>query len=159
MAGGVDTAALEAAATRLAAAQQVVVYTGAGVSKESGIATFREPGTGLWARYDPTQLATAEGYERDPAFVWRWYMDRFGQIERAQPNPGHGALAELERLVPTTVLTQNIDGLHQRAGSSDVIELHGSALRFKWASATAGSRSTRSRAATRLRLAARAAAT
>ena len=122
---------LEQAATRLAAAQRVVVYTGAGVSKESGIATFREPGTGLWARYDPMQLATAEAYAADPAFVWRWYMDRFGQIEAAQPNPGHRALAELERLVPTTVVTQNIDGLHQRAGSSDVIELHGSALRFK----------------------------
>ena len=129
--GGETDTALERAAARLADARRVVVYTGAGVSKESGIATFREPGTGLWATYDPMQLATAEAYDRDPAFVWRWYMDRFGQIEAAEPNPGHRALAELERLVPTTVVTQNIDGLHQRAGSSDVIELHGSALRFK----------------------------
>ncbi len=132
MASGDDPqAVLGQAASRLADARRVVVYSGAGVSKESGIATFREPGTGLWAQYDPMQLATAEAYERDPAFVWRWYMDRFGQIEAAQPNPGHRALAELERLVPTTVVTQNIDGLHQRAGSRDVIELHGSALRFK----------------------------
>jgi NAD-dependent deacetylase len=122
---------LEGAAARLARAHRVVVYSGAGVSKESGISTFRDPGEGLWAKYDPMQLATAEAYARDPAFVWRWYMDRFGQIEAARPNPGHHAIAELERLVPLTVVTQNIDGLHQRAGSSDVIELHGSALRFK----------------------------
>ena len=70
------TAALEAAAARLARARRVVVYSGAGVSKESGISTFRDPGEGLWARYDPMQLATAEAYERDPAFVWRWYMDQ-----------------------------------------------------------------------------------
>ena len=125
------TAAIEEAAARLAGASRVVVYSGAGVSKESGIPTFRDPGEGLWARYDPMQLATAEAYERDPAFVWRWYMDRFGQIEAARPNPGHVAIADLERIVPLTVVTQNIDGLHQRAGSSDVIELHGSALRFK----------------------------
>jgi len=124
-------AALEGAAASLARASRVVVYSGAGVSKESGISTFRDPGEGLWAKYDPMQLATAEAYDRDPAFVWRWYMDRFGQIEAAQPNPGHRAIAELERLVPLTVVTQNIDGLHQRAGSRDVIELHGSALRFK----------------------------
>ena len=122
---------LRAAATRLAGARRVVVYSGAGVSKESGIATFREPGTGLWARYDPMKLATAEAYARDPAFVWGWYMDRFGQIEQAQPNPGHIALVELAELVPLTIVTQNIDGLHQRAGSRDVIELHGSAQRFK----------------------------
>jgi NAD-dependent deacetylase len=122
---------LRAAATRLARARRVVVYSGAGVSKESGISTFRDPGEGLWARYDPMQLATAEAYARDPAFVWRWYMDRFGLIEQAAPNPGHHALAELERLVSLTIVTQNIDGLHQRAGSSDVIELHGSAHRYK----------------------------
>jgi NAD-dependent deacetylase len=125
------TTPVEAAAARLAQARRVVAYTGAGVSKESGISTFRDPGEGLWAKYDPLQLATADAYARDPAFVWRWYMDRFGLIERAAPNPGHRALAELERLVTLTVVTQNIDGLHQRAGSPDVIELHGSAHRFK----------------------------
>jgi NAD-dependent deacetylase len=77
------------------------------------------------------ELATAAAYARDPAFVWGWYMDRFGLIEQAAPNPGHHALAELEQLVALTVVTQNIDGLHQRAGSRDVVELHGSALRFK----------------------------
>jgi NAD-dependent deacetylase len=122
---------LRAAAARLAQARRALVYTGAGVSKESGISTFREPGEGLWARYDPMQLATADAYARDPALVWRWYMDRFGLIEQAAPNPGHHALAALERLVSLTVVTQNIDGLHQRAGSTDVIELHGSARRFK----------------------------
>ena len=122
---------LRAAAARLARARRVVVYSGAGVSKESGISTFRDPSEGLWAKYDPMALATAEAYARDPAFVWAWYMDRFGLIEQAQPNPGHVALAELAELVPLTIVTQNIDGLHQRAGSSDVIELHGSALRFK----------------------------
>ncbi len=122
---------LRAAAARLARARGVVVYSGAGVSKESGISTFRDPSEGLWAKYDPMELATAEAYARDPAFVWAWYMDRFGLIEQAQPNPGHAALAELAELVPLTIVTQNIDGLHQRAGSRDVIELHGSALRFK----------------------------
>ncbi len=122
---------LHAAAARLARARRVVVYSGAGVSKESGISTFRDPSEGLWAKYDPMALATAEAYARDPAFVWAWYMDRFGLIEQAQPNPGHEALAELAELVPLTIVTQNIDGLHQRAGSRDVIELHGSALRFK----------------------------
>jgi NAD-dependent deacetylase len=122
---------LRAAAARLARARRVVVYSGAGVSKESGISTFRDPSEGLWAKYDPMELATAEAYARDPAFVWAWYMDRFGLIEQAQPNPGHTALAELADLVPLIIVTQNIDGLHQRAGSRDVIELHGSALRFK----------------------------
>ncbi len=125
------SADLRDAAARRAQARHVVVYSGAGVSKESSISTFRDPGDGLWARYDPMQLATAEAYARDPALVWRWYMDRFGLIEQAAPNPGHHALAALERLVDLTVVTQNIDGLHQRAGSRDVIELHGSAHRFK----------------------------
>jgi NAD-dependent protein deacetylase/lipoamidase len=123
---------LRTAAARLAAAQRVVVFTGAGVSKESGIATFRDPGEGLWAKYDPMELATREAFVRDPAFVWSWYRERFGKLREAQPNAGHVALAELERHVPSViVVTQNIDGLHRRAGSSDVIELHGSAERFK----------------------------
>ncbi len=123
---------LRRAADRVGSAQRVVVFTGAGVSKESGIATFRDPGEGLWAQYDPMDLATREAYLRDPAFVWRWYRERFGKLREAQPNPGHVALAELERHVPSViVVTQNIDGLHQRAGSGDVIELHGSAARFK----------------------------
>lgn len=123
---------LARAADILAAAQRLVVFTGAGVSRESGIPTFREPETGLWARYDPMQLATLEGFLRDPALVWQWYEHRFGIAARAQPNPGHRAIAALEELVPQiVVVTQNIDGLHQRAGSSDVVELHGTMHSFR----------------------------
>jgi NAD-dependent deacetylase len=123
---------LQSAARAVARARKLVVFTGAGVSKESGIPTFREPETGLWAEYDPMELATPEAYLRDPAFVWSWYEHRFGTLTTAAPNPGHRAIAELEELVPElTVVTQNIDGLHQRAGSSDVVELHGSMRRFK----------------------------
>ena len=120
------------AARALARSHRLVVFTGAGVSKESGIATFREPETGLWAQYDPMELATYEAYVRQPELVWSWYEHRFGAAAAAAPNPGHIAIAELERLLPrVSVVTQNIDDLHQRAGSSDVIELHGSMLRFK----------------------------
>jgi NAD-dependent deacetylase len=108
------------------------VFTGAGVSKESGIATFREPETGLWSKYDPMQLATPEAFRKDPAFVWSWYEHRFGVTAAARPNPGHHAIAELEQLLPrVVVITQNIDGLHQRAGSTDVIELHGTMHSFR----------------------------
>ena len=123
---------VQSAARALARSRRLVVFTGAGVSKESGIATFREPETGLWARYDPVELATYEAYVRRPGFVWSWYEHRFGAAAAASPNPAHTAIAELERLLPqVSVVTQNIDGLHQRAGSSDVIELHGSMFRFK----------------------------
>lgn len=123
---------VQSATRALARSRRLVVFTGAGVSKESGIATFREPETGLWAQYDPMELATYEAYVRRPAFVWSWYEHRFGAAAAAAPNPGHRAIAELEHLLPrVSVVTQNIDGLHQRAGSSDVIELHGNMLRFK----------------------------
>jgi NAD-dependent deacetylase len=123
---------LRSAARALRSAARLVVFTGAGVSKESGIPTFREPETGLWSRYDPMDLATPEAYLRDPAFVWRWYEHRFSAAAAAEPNPGHRAIAELEQIVTSvSVVTQNIDGLHQRAGSSDVVELHGSMHRFK----------------------------
>ena len=118
--------ALQTAARALARSARLAVFTGAGVSKESGIPTFREPETGLWAQYDPMELATPEAYLEDPAFVWSWYEHRFGVAAAAEPNPGHLAIAELEELLPeVVVITQNIDGLHQRAGSSHVIELHG----------------------------------
>jgi NAD-dependent deacetylase len=123
---------LQTAARALARAKRLAIFTGSGISKESGIATFREPETGLWARYDPMELATEEAYLRNPTFVWSWYEHRFGAAAAAEPNPGHLALAELDSLLPeVVVITQNIDGLHQRAGSHDVIELHGSMLRFK----------------------------
>jgi len=111
---------------------RLVVLTGAGVSKESGIATFREAQDGLWAQYDPMEMATEEGYLRNPALVWAWYEYRFGMVATAQPNDGHRAIAALEDLIPhVTVVTQNIDGLHQAAGSTRVIELHGSIRRYK----------------------------
>jgi NAD-dependent deacetylase len=124
--------ALQTAARVLARSAKLAVFTGAGISKESGIPTFREPETGLWAQYDPMQLATPEAYRKDPAFVWSWYEHRFGVAADAEPNPGHLAIAELESLLPRVVIiTQNIDGLHQRAGSSQVIELHGSMHSFR----------------------------
>ena len=113
---------LQTAARFIARSARLVVFTGAGVSKESGIATFREPETGLWAQHDPMDLATPEAYARDPEFVWGWYEHRFGATASAEPNPGHLAIAELEELLPqVVVITQNIDGLHQRAGSTHVI--------------------------------------
>ena len=122
----------ECAARRLAGAHRVVVFTGAGVSKESGIATFREGEDAVWNKYDAMEMATMEGYLRDPSYVWAWYQYRFGLVEGCDPNPAHVAIAEMERLVPElAVVTQNIDGLHQRGGSSTVLELHGSIRRFK----------------------------
>lgn len=120
------------AVRRLAKCRQIVVLTGAGVSRESGIPTFREAQEGLWAQYDPMEMATREGFLRNPPLVWQWYDYRFGMVEAARPNPGHAAIAGLERLLPqVVVVTQNIDGLHQAAGSTDVVELHGSIRRFK----------------------------
>ena len=111
----------------LAAATRVVVFTGAGVSAESGIPTFRDALSGLWERFDPAALATAEAFRRDPALVWGWYEWRRMQVAKAQPNPAHQAIAELARHVPQlTLLTQNVDDLHERAGSREVIHLHGS---------------------------------
>jgi NAD-dependent deacetylase len=102
------------------------VLTGAGVSAESGVPTFREAQTGLWERYDPLELATPEAFARDPELVWRWYRWRRDLVAAAEPNPGHRALAEMQSLVPRlTLVTQNVDGMHQRAGSRDVIEFHG----------------------------------
>jgi len=120
------------AAEFLAAARKIVVLTGAGVSKESGIPTFRDAQTGLWAQYDPQKLATAEGFLRDPSLVWRWYDFRRKMIRDIKPNAGHFALAEMERMFSQfKLLTQNIDGLHRAAGSTQLIELHGSIDRFK----------------------------
>jgi NAD-dependent deacetylase len=120
------------AARRMAPARLVAVLTGAGVSRESGLSTFRDAQDGLWEQYDPMQLATAEAYLRNPPLVWQWYEYRFGRARDAQPNPGHQAIAALEQLFPqVAVVTQNIDGLHQRAGSTDVIELHGSIHRYR----------------------------
>ena len=106
--------------------RHVCVLTGAGISAESGVPTFRDAQQGLWEKYDPHQLATPEAFEANPELLWEWYRWRRDLVARAQPNPGHRALARLARLVPRfTLITQNVDGLHQRAGSADVIEFHG----------------------------------
>ncbi|MGD8698345.1 MAG: NAD-dependent deacylase [Gemmatimonadales bacterium] len=127
-----DDGDLDRAAEWLAGADLVVAATGAGMSKESGIPTFRDAQDGLWARYRPEELATRGGFRGDPARVWGWYNYRRRLIARCEPHAGHNALADLERLVPQLiVVTQNIDGLHVRSGSSTVLELHGNINRFK----------------------------
>jgi NAD-dependent deacetylase len=113
----------------VAEARQVVALTGSGISAESGIPTFRDAQTGLWAKFSPEELATPEAFARDPALVWGWYRWRRELVARAAPNAGHRALVELAALVPRlTLVTQNVDGLHQRAGSRDVVEFHGNLL-------------------------------
>ena len=122
----------ESLVATLRSAQKVAVLTGSGISAESGVPTFRDAQTGLWARYDPVELATPEAFQRDPRLVWEWYAWRRELVGKAAPNPGHEALAELERRVSNFVLlTQNVDGLHRRAGSQNVIELHGNIMRSK----------------------------
>ena len=107
-------------------ARHVCVLTGAGISAESGVPTFRDAQQGLWARYDPHELATPEAFQRDPELVWRWYRWRRDLVATAEPNAGHRSLAALAAAVDQlTLVTQNVDGLHQRAGSRDVIEFHG----------------------------------
>ena len=133
---------------RLRGARTVTALTGAGVSAESGVPTFRDAQTGLWAQFDPAELATPSAFARNPKFVWDWYAWRRELVAGARPNPGHLALAALERRVPQFLLiTQNVDGLHQAAGSTGVVELHGNIGRVKcsracgtvarWAEATA----------------------
>lgn len=107
--------------------KSIVILTGAGMSAESGIPTFRDAQNGLWSQFDPTQLASAEAYREDKALVWGWYVWRMAMVRRAQPHAGHRALAQLAVLKPgTTVVTQNVDDLHERAGSPGVLHLHGS---------------------------------
>jgi NAD-dependent deacetylase len=123
----VDSASIQRVAGTLAAAQRVVVFTGAGMSAESGVPTFRDDLTGLWARFDAQQLATPEAFHADPDLVWGWYEWRRARVLRAGPNAGHLAVAAIEARVPgSTVVTQNVDDLHERAGSRDPIHLHGS---------------------------------
>lgn len=118
--------AIEHCSPVLRQAQHLVVFTGAGVSAESGIPTFRDALTGLWALHDPMDLATPAAFERDPALVWGWYESRRLQLQGKEPNPAHHALANLASQVPRlTLITQNVDDLHERAGSTGVIHLHG----------------------------------
>ena len=123
---------LPQAVALLHSARRVVVMTGAGVSAESGIPTFRDAQTGHWARFKPEDLASPEAYWRDPVTVWDWYAGRYRDVMAATPNRGHELLAELERRKLAehgegafTLVTQNVDGLHLRAGSRPPLELHG----------------------------------
>ncbi len=128
----IEITRIQQAAEYLRAAQRVVVFTGAGVSRESGVPTFRDALTGLWANYDPHKLATVAGFRANPKLVWDWYAERQAQLRTVTPNAGHDAIAALEKSIPSvTVMTQNIDGLHERAGSTDVIALHGDITRYK----------------------------
>ncbi len=110
--------------------EKIVFVTGAGISQESGIPTFRGK-DGLWRNYDAMKLATIDAFYDNPKLVWEWYNERRMNIFQAQPNPGHIAIAELEKYAEVVVLTQNIDGLHQKSGSSKVLELHGSIVKIK----------------------------
>lgn len=120
----------ETISDQLKKAKNIVFVTGAGISQESGIPTFRGK-DGLWRKYDPMTLATIDAFYQNPKLVWEWYEERRQNILKANPNPGHIAIAELEKYKNVTVLTQNIDGLHQRAGSTNVYELHGSIITIK----------------------------
>jgi NAD-dependent deacetylase len=113
-------------------ARHVAVLSGAGVSAESGVPTFRDAQSGLWAKFRPEDLATVEAYARNPPMVWAWYRERRAAIARVAPNPGHHALVALEARVPRfTLITQNVDGLHRLAGSRTVLELHGNIRKSK----------------------------
>lgn len=117
---------------RLRSVQRVAVLTGAGISAESGVPTFREAQTGLWSRYNPEDLATPEAFQRNPKLVWEWYAWRQQRIRQADPNPGHQALVLMEqRIADFTLITQNVDSLHRRAGNQQIIELHGNIFRTK----------------------------
>jgi NAD-dependent deacetylase len=113
-------------------ARRVAALTGAGVSQESGLSTFRDAQVGLWAQYRPEDLATPEAFARAPKLVWDWYALRREKARAVEPNPGHFALVEMEQRVQEfTLITQNVDGLHRRAGSVNVLELHGNLQRVK----------------------------
>lgn len=116
----------------LAQLSNLVVATGAGMSKESGIPTFRDAPSALWANYNPEDLATPEGFRKDPPLVWRWYEERRKMIAKTSPHAGHFAVAELEKMYGGFLLvTQNIDNLHREAGSRSIVEFHGNIFRNK----------------------------
>lgn len=122
----------EAGLEAIRRAQKIAVMTGAGISAESGIPTFREAQTGLWAEFRPEELATPEAFQRNPKLVWDWYQWRRSLIAKTQPNPGHYALVSLaEKVAGFTLITQNVDGFHALAGSDGVLELHGNIQRTK----------------------------
>lgn len=115
--------------------ERVAALTGAGVSQESGLRTFRDAQTGLWSQYKPTELASPEAYERDPKLVWDWYAIRREKVGEVEPNPGHYALVDMaHHILDFSLITQNVDNLHRKAGSPLVIELHGNLQRAKCSS-------------------------
>ena len=123
---------IQEAAKLIKDSQYPVVLTGAGVSKESGVPTFRDALEGLWAKFDPMNLATVQAFKDDPKTVWDWYAYRREMVAQAKPNPGHLALAKLEKRYPTMeIITQNVDDLHEQAGSQHVIHLHGNITQCK----------------------------
>lgn len=131
-----DPAAVARLADTLRSASNVTVLTGAGVSAESGLATFRDKEEGLWSKYDPMELAHIDAFNRDPELVTRWYHWRFTRARECEPNAGHIALAGLQRWFRSrggdlALITQNVDGLHQRGGAADVIEIHGTILTWR----------------------------
>ena len=118
----------------LRGASTLVALTGAGVSQESGLRTFRDAQTGLWAQYKPEELASPQAFARDPKLIWDWYAWRREAVKGVRPNPGHYALAHMEKRVPAFILiTQNVDGLHRMAGNQNVLELHGNIQRVRCA--------------------------
>lgn len=131
---GVVAAQVDQVRERLRIARSICVLTGAGMSAESGIPTFRDALTGLWSRFDPMQLASEDGFRADPALVWNWYAERRTGVRAAEPNAGHVALAAFASRHPgrLCVVTQNVDDLHQRAGNADAIRLHGDILEDRW---------------------------
>jgi NAD-dependent deacetylase len=115
-------------------AERVAVLTGAGISQESGLRTFRDAQVGLWAQYRPEDLASPEAFARDPKLVWDWYAWRREAVKGVRPNPGHYALVEMEsKISEFTLITQNVDGLHRFAGSRNVLELHGNIQKVRCA--------------------------
>ena len=123
--------ALDRARELVDRAHRVEVFTGAGMSADSGLATYRDAVTGIWENVDPTAMASIDAWAKDPDTMWAWYLWRARLASQAQPNAGHLALAKWATHTPLTVTTQNIDNLHERAGSSDVVHLHGSLFAFR----------------------------
>ncbi len=125
---------LEQARLWVRQARRIAVLTGAGVSAESGVPTFRDAQSGLWAKFRPEELATEEAFRRDPQRVWDWYAERRAMLDTVQPNAGHLALAKFQQRHPgrLTLITQNVDGLHQKAGSTGVLALHGTIFEDRW---------------------------
>ena len=129
-AGSTDPAYIEMVADRLRGARRITVMTGAGISAASGVPTFRGPG-GLWRSFRPEELATLEAFARDPRLVWEWYDWRRGLIAKCSPNAAHDVLARWSQRPGFTLITQNVDGLHEQSGSTSVIRFHGSIWRLR----------------------------